>query len=69
MSEKSCPCCDCHVYRGSYNGTAVYKCANPISNCELNQRWHEKHGDDEYRTPLGTTAAQVRRVYAEFNDE
>lgn len=40
-----------------------------MADCEWNQQWHEDHGDDEYRTPLGTTIAQVRRVNAEFGNE
>ena len=68
MSELACPCCDSGVYDTSYKGTRVYKCTNPMGSCELNSQWHEDHGDDEYRTPLGTTAAQVRRVYAEFSE-
>ena len=68
MSDKECPMCGCHVYRSSYQGTRVYKCANPISSCEWNREWHNDKGDDEYRMPLGRTIAQVRRVNAEFSD-
>jgi hypothetical protein len=68
MSEKVCPCCGHHVYRGSYQGTRVYKCGNPVSRCEWNQEWREEKGGDEYRMPLGTTIAQVRRVNAEFSE-
>lgn len=62
-----CPACGGHVYRGSYKGKSVYKCAYPITDCPLNAQWHKEHGDDEYRTPLGKTKAQVRRVNAEFS--
>lgn len=64
-----CPVCGSHVYESSYNGTRVYKCANPISSCPLNAQWHEDKGGDEYRTPLGKTKTQVRRVNAEFSDK
>lgn len=68
-SEKVCPSCGSHVYHGSYQGTAVYKCSSPISSCEWNLEWHEEKGGDEYRMPLGRTIAQVRRVNGEFGDE
>jgi hypothetical protein len=68
-SPKTCPSCGTHVYRGSYNGTPVYKCASPVSSCEWNKRWHDKKGGEEYRMPLGKTIGQVRRVHAEFNDD
>lgn len=61
--------CGGHVYRGSYNGTPVYKCAYPIRDCPWNGQWHEEKGEDEYRMPLGKTKAQVRRVNAEFRDK
>jgi hypothetical protein len=64
--RKACPGCGGHTYRSSYHGTAVLKCAIPISSCPLNRQWHEDHGGDEYRTPLGKTAAQVRRAYVEL---
>ena len=63
-----CPACSFHVYRGSFEGTPVYKCAKPARSCPLNAQWHEDHGEDEYRVPLGKTKAQVRRVNAEFSD-
>jgi hypothetical protein len=64
--EKACPCCGNNVYDSSFNGTRVYKCASPVSECRWNRQWHEAKGGDEYRIPLGRTAAQVRRVNAEF---
>ena len=63
-----CPVCNGAVFQSSYNGTRVYKCTQPISTCPLNAQWYEDHGDNEYRTPLGTTKSQVRRVNAEFSD-
>jgi hypothetical protein len=63
-----CPSCGHNVFESSYEGTRVYKCGNPISKCPLNRQWHEDKGGDEYRTPLGKTKAQVRRVNAEFSE-
>ena len=67
MSKKACPCCDYHVYSGKWNGTAVYKCANPPGNCKWNRQFGEDH-DKRPRMPIGRTITQVRRVYAEFTD-